>query len=79
MKNLLKRIHINQWNIRKNKQHQTNLPVITCKTYKDNKYYHHLRILSDPPVVITYSPDKPLSCGATVWIETRAEVEGDLL
>jgi len=22
-----------------------------------------------------YSPDKPLSCGAKVWIETEAEVE----
>jgi hypothetical protein len=22
-----------------------------------------------------YSPDKPLSCGAHVWIETHAEVE----
>lgn len=23
---------------------------------------------------IIYSPDKPLSCGATVWIETNLEV-----
>jgi hypothetical protein len=26
------------------------------------------------PCTIKYSPDKPLSCGAKVWIETEAEV-----
>jgi hypothetical protein len=25
--------------------------------------------------VIKYSPDKPLSCGAKVWIETYGKVE----
>jgi hypothetical protein len=24
---------------------------------------------------VVYSPDKPLSCGAHVWLETQAEVE----
>jgi hypothetical protein len=24
---------------------------------------------------VVYSPDKPLSCGARVWIETQADVE----
>lgn len=26
------------------------------------------------PVLTVYSPDKPLSCGAKVWIETEAEI-----
>jgi hypothetical protein len=26
---------------------------------------------------IIYSPDKPLSCGAKVWIETHGEVQID--
>ena len=26
------------------------------------------------PSKVVYSPDKPLSCGAKVWIETQAEV-----
>jgi hypothetical protein len=27
------------------------------------------------PSRVVYSPDKPLSCGAHVWIETESEVE----
>jgi hypothetical protein len=27
------------------------------------------------PSKLVYSPDKPLSCGARVWVETEAEVE----
>ena len=26
---------------------------------------------------LVYSPDKPLSCGAKVWIETRGDIELD--
>ena len=29
----------------------------------------------DEVATIVYSPDKPLSCGARVWIETRNEIE----
>lgn len=68
-----KRIHVNQHNIKKNQKEGTNLPVITVKTYKDNQYGHEVIIKGDSKVV--YSPGKPLSCGAKVWIETDAEVE----
>ena len=27
------------------------------------------------PSRVIYSPDKPLSCGARVWIETKSEVD----
>jgi len=27
---------------------------------------------------LVYRPDKPLSCGAKVWIETRGEVQCEL-
>jgi hypothetical protein len=47
--------------------------VLTVKTYKDNQYAKRVRI--DGPCVIVYSPDKPLSCGARVWIETDSSVE----
>ena len=66
-------IHINQHMIRANKKDGGNRPVITVKTYKSNRYAHSVRILGEPEVV--YSPDKPLSCGALVWIETVAPVE----
>ena len=58
--------------IRANKKNGTNEPVITVKTYKSNTYAHEVEILGESKVV--YSPDKPLSCGARVWIETDAEV-----
>jgi len=29
------------------------------------------------PAKVIYSPDKPLSCGAKVWIETESEVKID--
>lgn len=72
---LKKRIHINQHNIRSNRQIGTRLPVISCKTYKENSYYNELYV--EGPCKIVYSPDKPLSCGAHVWIETNAEVRGE--
>ena len=67
-----KKIHINMHVIRSNKKNGTNDPVITVKTYKRNTYVHEVEILGKSKVV--YSPDKPLSCGARVWIETDGEV-----
>ena len=67
------RIHVNQHKIRANKKHGTNDPVITVKTSKSNTYGHEVKINGSSKVI--YSPDKPLSCGAKVWIETESEVE----
>ena len=66
-------IHINQHIIKRNAKTGERDPVITCKTYKSNDYAHEVAI--DGPCKIVYSPDKPLSCGAKVWIETEAGVE----
>jgi hypothetical protein len=67
-----KRIHINQHVIRANKKNGTNDPAITVKTSKENIYADRVEI--DGPSSVVYSPDKPLSCGARVWIETDAPV-----
>ena len=67
------RIHVNQHKIRSNKKHNLNEPVITVKTSKSNDYGHEVEILG--PSKIIYSPDKPLSCGARVWIETEGKVK----
>ena len=66
------RIHVNQHKIRSNIKHGTNDPVITVKTSKSNTYGHEVLINGSSKVI--YSPDKPLSCGAKVWIETESEV-----
>ena len=65
-------IHVNQHEIKKNTKNGTDNPVLTVKTYKSNTYATSVDILG--PSKIVYSPHKPLSCGARVWIETEAEV-----
>ena len=71
-------IHVNQHKIRSNTKTGEREPVLTCKTYKDNTYCHEIVIIV-PGVgrvaKIIYSPDKPLPCGARVWIETKQDVE----
>jgi hypothetical protein len=66
-------IHVNQHVIKSNRKNKIEEPVLTVKTYKSNTYAHEVNIKGDSKVV--YSPDKPLSCGAHVWIETQSEVE----
>ena len=65
-------IHVNQHVIKANAKTGERNPVLTVKTYKTNIYAHEVEIKGDSKVV--YSPDKPLSCGAKVWIETQGEV-----
>lgn len=70
-------IHVNQHNIKANSKGD-NLPVITCKTYNTNTYANEVIIYGQDNKIaakIIYSPDKPLSCGAKVWIETYNKVE----
>jgi len=51
--------------------------VITVKDYKSNRKTNSATILTadgTEVATIIYSPDKPLACGAKVWIETELEV-----
>tara|TARA_B100000767_G_scaffold206405_1_gene193320 strand:- start:249 stop:470 length:222 start_codon:yes stop_codon:yes gene_type:complete len=66
-------IHVNQHVIKSNRKNKVEEPVLTVKTYKSNTYAHEVNIKGNSKIV--YSPDKPLSCGAHVWIETQSEVE----
>ncbi len=65
-------IHVNAHVVKDNRKNRVQNPVLTVKTYKENKYAHEVEI--NGPSKIVYSPDKPLSCGAHVWIETQGEV-----
>ena len=70
-------IHVNQHNIKANKDGK-NRPVITCKTYKSNEYAKESVIYGKDgkeAARVIYSPNKPLSCGAKVWIETKNKVD----
>ena len=81
-------IHVNQHRIKANlrrlrdpqyaESHGSELePVLTCKTYKDNRYGHEAIISVGGREVgrFVYRPDAPLSCGAHVWFETQEQVD----
>ena len=65
-------VHVNQHKVRANGKTSARNPVLTVKTYKSNTYAHEIKI--DGPCKVVYRPNKPLSCGAKVWIETQSEV-----
>ena len=67
------KIHVNQHVIKANAKSGRNDPVLTVKTYKENRYANSVKIHGASTIV--YSPDKPMSCGAKVWIETTSPVE----
>ena len=71
-------IHVNQHIIKSNRKNGDTEPVLTVKTYKSNDYGHEAILYDkDGEVVakVVYSPEKPLSCGAHVWIETHNKVD----
>lgn len=75
---MIKRIHVNQHQIRHNHKYGTKDPCITVKTSKSNTYGNEVWIRDQSGSIIAkviYSPDKPLSCGARIWIETEADIE----
>ena len=75
-------IHVNQQRIQQNRKYDKKQPVITAKTYKDNRYGHEAIIYGQdgkPAATVIYSPNKPLSCGARVWIETHNKVDVTVL
>ena len=63
----IKRIHVNQFDIRKSEAEP-----LRVKTSKENLPADTVEILG--PSKVVYRPDKPLSCGAKCWVETRSEV-----
>ena len=65
-------IHVNQHIIKKNRKTGERAPVLTVKTYKSYTYASEVEVVG--PCRVVYRPDKPLSCGATVWIETQDDV-----
>lgn len=74
---MLKRIHVNRHIIAKNKREGSREAPLSVVDYKKNIKGHKVQIYGqagDLAAVIVYSPDKPLKCGATVWIETNGLV-----
>jgi len=66
-------VHVNQHIIKRNSKTGERNPVLTVKTYRSNKYASEVLIMGDSKII--YRPNKPLSCGAKVWIETMGDVK----
>ena len=75
MQNKIARIHVNQHVIKANAKYGENNPVFTIKQGGKNTYAYNVKVVGEMELV--YSPDKPLSCGAKVWIETRGDIKVD--
>ncbi len=76
---MLKRVHVNMHAIRRNRVNATNEPPISVKTSRGN--IKGRSVLIEGPSEVIYRPEKPLACGARVWIETTAPVlvsDGDM-
>ena len=73
--NKIARIHVNQHVIKANAKNGENNPIFTIKQGGKNTYAHNVKVIGEMELV--YSPDKPLNCGAKVWIETRGDIEVD--
>ncbi len=68
-------VHVNQHVIRANKKKppKDREAPLRLKTYKLNVPCNVIEIPG--PCRVVYRPDKPLKCGATVWIETTSQVK----
>jgi len=71
--NKIARIHVNQHVIKANAKSGDRNPVFTIKQGGKNTYATRVKVVGEMELV--YSPDKPLSCGAKVWIETRGDIQ----
>jgi hypothetical protein len=70
---MIKRIHVNMHIIRSNSRGgSVREPPLSIKTSRSNiKAY---RVDIQGPSTVVYSPDRPLACGARVWIETNSSL-----
>lgn len=63
---ITKRIHINQHRLRQG------LPAVTIQSYKGPQYARRVRVEGVTEVI---HAEKPLSCGARCWVETKGDVQ----
>jgi len=72
---VITRVIVNRQRVKHNATHGTTLPVFTIREGAKTEYAHAVELLG--PARLVYRPDKPLSCGARVWLETTYSVRYD--
>tara|TARA_S200002703_G_scaffold86551_1_gene74591 strand:- start:1262 stop:1513 length:252 start_codon:yes stop_codon:yes gene_type:complete len=65
-------IHINRNILQQNEKHNKCKPI--CRVEVNGKTWYGSRVDIKGPSTMIYSPDKPRTCGAKLWIETDSEV-----
>ena len=65
-------IHVNRNVIQQNDKRNKKVPV--CRVQEGSKTWYGSRIDILGPSSLVYSPDKPLRCGAKLWIETESDI-----
>jgi len=71
----IKRVHVSQVAIRANRKDGGDRAVFTIQLSTGPVYARQVEFLGAN--VLRYEPEKPLSCGARVWIETRSALRYD--
>jgi hypothetical protein len=61
------KVHVNSHIIRSNRRCGENLPPLRVIRGRVSEPAHQVELIGKTRVV--YSPDRPLKCGARVWIE----------
>lgn len=69
----IKRLHVDQHVIKQNRSTGSNNPPVTVQLSTGSLKCHEAIIHGKSRLV--HRPHEPLSCGARLWIETRARVE----
>ena len=64
---------INRNVIAANKKHGKNDPPISVREGRNGKPDYHLEFEFKGKCKLVYNPNKPLKCGATVWLEVDEE------
>lgn len=70
---IIKRIHVSQVNLRANRRDGGSRPLFTIQTTTGPVYATSVDVKG--PSKLVDGSNKPLKCGARIWIETRALVE----
>lgn len=68
-------LHVAQDAIQRNRKEGTNEPAIIIRDYKGSERAHEVAIMVSGKQIgkFVYSPHKPLSCGARLWLEVDTD------
>jgi len=72
-------VHVNQHVIRRNRKLRLNDPPLTVKYAEQNHYGHTVEVWHRGELIGTFRHMPPLSCGATVYFETEADEDTEVI